>query len=754
MTASVYAAMRRAAVLGLGPMTVPQWRRDRHGAHARGPSGTADRARAASAGGGVGLSVLVGAIVMVIGCGDPPRRGRGEGDAAQGRTPAEDDRGRAETAGALSQTGGSEEDGPAAQASVGVDRGEGGGEAEVASEDVAGKDAAGEAVEGSGAESNGAAEPESGELVANGGEGGLDDPGKERGIMLGSSRSAVEVLSPWTAARSIFESGPHDDGLGPEAIVPPDPQPLQIGLRSLPDSLDPLGELDPWGERIAEDLLFDGLMRRSAAGAPWVEPALADRCEVDSPGAVKVVECHLRGGIEFSDGRPLEADDVVYSLSYGLDPRRTWARDRIGLSSLKQVEIVDKPAKTRGDADPGRWIRITFDRREPLALELIASVMIVPRRAHRERSKSFGRTPIGTGPMRVVASESDSLELERVPGWSRDDREAPEQERISFVQVSDAAVGLTLLRRGTLHVLAEMSPAHYPAGLLTPGMAARFRAFVLTPPRYDLLVYNVASGPQSSATMRFALHDAIPRAQIAHEIYRSAGQDVEVPVDLQPPREIDLDALKASGRSDLEAIDIPAAPPRERDASAHLAVSLILDQLGWKVERGLRQRAEQPLRVTIMWEGSAGRGADCVRAVRDEWRSLNMVVPFATASWNYLLQLMRRGEFQVAALRYAPPANGDLYTFFHSKGPLNLSRVNDARLDAALDGYRVATSPQQRDAALRSIADELARLRPVSVIHAPLEVMLVSRRVDGIEFVADLPRLDRLVLRPIERALW
>jgi hypothetical protein len=46
------------------------------------------------------------------------------------------------------------------------------------------------------------------------------------------------------------------------------------------------------------------------------------------------------------------------------------------------------------------------------------------------------------------------------------------------------------------------------------------------------------------------------------------------------------------------------------------------------------------------------------------------------------------------------------------------------------------------------VATRLAELRPVSVVHAPTRIMLTSRRVTGLSFVDDLPRLDRIELGP------
>ena len=284
---------------------------------------------------------------------------------------------------------------------------------------------------------------------------------------------------------------------------------LVIAVRSVPRDLDPLGGLPPWGVRIAEDLVFEGLVQRQGETHPWVTPALADRCQTDAPFHIREVVCHLRSGATFHDGSAVTPDDVVYSVERWMVPRMATTRAEWGLGDLEQVDIVEGPAVDAPVTATGRWIRVRFAKSDPLTLERLSAIKVVPRARHRGRTEAFGQAPVGSGPMRVVSMSQDRLVLERTP--SGDTALA----RVVFRAVDDGAAALTLLRRGDIHVLAEMAPAHVPVELAKPGMAPRFRAHVLTPPWFDVLLYNLRREPQSSGRMRDALDAAIPRAELA-----------------------------------------------------------------------------------------------------------------------------------------------------------------------------------------------------------------------------------------------
>lgn len=530
---------------------------------------------------------------------------------------------------------------------------------------------------------------------------------------------------------------------------------LIIATPRVPDDLDPLGGLEPMAARVVDDAVFEGLVAPMDTGWPWVAPALADACVVVPADAPRDVYCHLRPDRVFHDGTPVTVDDVEYSLEFWMDPRRGWLRDRHGLSTLKRVERVDGPPRRAdaervdgfGDAarDPGRWFRVSFSDPHPLALETIAGMKVVPKKAHRGRRRAFARAPIGSGPMRVETLESERLVLQAVAADNRADDAAADGgvTRIVLRQVDDGAEVLTLMRRGDVHIATELSRTHVPEELAEAGMSARFNAWLVSPPRYDLVIYNLRSGVQSGPRLRAALDDGIPRAEIAGILGGTPPLALAAPVDLHDPSPIDLALVAEAGRAarwgTAGLVEDTAAADDVRGAE-RLAAEL--NALGWEAERGVRRRDATTLRVVLMWNGAAGHGRKVAASLKAAWRGQGVTVPYATASWSYLRGPLRRGEFDMALARVAQADDADLYPYFHSRGALNISGIADAQLDAALVAYRRARTPEERAQTERAVAERIAVVRPVSVLHAPTAISLVSRRVVGLRFVDDLPALS------------
>ncbi|MBL4689029.1 MAG: ABC transporter substrate-binding protein [Nannocystaceae bacterium] len=540
---------------------------------------------------------------------------------------------------------------------------------------------------------------------------------------------------------------------------------LVIAAPSVPDALDPLDGLTPLAARIVDDAVFEGLVRRTDTGWPWASPALADSCVLVPADVPRDVYCHLTPGMTFHDGSAVTAEDVEYSLAYWLDPRRGWLRDRHGLSSLKKIERVDGPP-SRADAaappgfvagprDADHWFRVSFSEPHPLALQLIASMKIVPKASHRGRRRAFAKAPVGTGPMRVTVLEPDRVVLElrddlvdSAPGGQGD-----RARRIVLRQINDGAEVLTLMRRGEVHIATELARTHVPEELAESGMAARFEAWLVSPPRYDVLIYNLRGGLQSGPRLRSALDAGLPRAAIASLLGGAPPLPIAAPVDIHDPTPIDLKAIARAGHSARWGAaglveDIDAA----QDVQGAEALAAALDSLGWSMERGVRRRENNSLRLVLMWNGASGHGRQVASAIKSAWREQGVVVPYATASWSYLRGPLRRGEFDLALARMADASDADLYPYFHSRGVLNISGIVDAELDAALVAFRLAKTPLARREAETAVAQRLTALRPVSVLHAPTAITLVSRRVQGLRFIDDLPELSGAIrLLPHDR---
>ncbi len=284
-----------------------------------------------------------------------------------------------------------------------------------------------------------------------------------------------------------------------------------------------------------------------------------------------------------------------------------------------------------------------------------------------------------------------------------------------------------------------------PEELAKPGMAPRFEAYLLTPPEFDVVLYNLRNGAQAGPRMREALDLGIARGRLAARVGMppAAAQTI---VDLTPPQPIDLQALGEAGVSvQWGMAGLPSRPAYDDEAAATEAAGL-LDALGWTLERGVRRKATGNLRLVLTWDGSNGRGRSIATTLKEAWKGLGVQVPYATASWSYVLGLMRRGEFDLGLVRLVTHSDADLYPLLHSRGAHNMTGVADAALDTALEAFRAAQTHDERVTAQRAIERRLIELRPISLLHAPTEVMVVSKRVGNIRFVDDKPSLAELRL--------
>src|SRR5690606_35703318 len=145
-------------------------------------------------------------------------------------------------------------------------------------------------------------------------------------------------------------------------------------------------------------------------------------------------------------------------------------------------------------------------------------------------------------------------------------------------------------------------------------------------------------------------------------------------------------------------------PSLDDDYRALVGASAALDALEWPVERGMGRRSGGPLRVALTWDGHTGRASATVDRIRTAWEAIGVSVPEATASWNYLLILLRKAEFKAALGRLGGHSAEDLYHLFHSRGAINFSGVADEERDRALSDYRGAPDRAARDAAKQRVA--------------------------------------------------
>jgi ABC-type transport system substrate-binding protein len=215
-----------------------------------------------------------------------------------------------------------------------------------------------------------------------------------------------------------------------------DPNTVVVLIESSPANLDPRVGIDAQSQRI-DALLFDGLVARTPDFQ--FEPALATSWERPNP---LTLVFHLRSDVRFSDGRPLTARDVAWTIE-----------------SLKKGVVIS--AKTNSYAsvasvDAVNPTTVVFHLNRPdnflLTNLSTGAIGIVPDGS----GSDFWRHLVGSGPFRLVSQQFDQdVVIERNPlTWGI----KPKIERVRFAVVPDAITEALELEKGSGDVAINSLP--------------------------------------------------------------------------------------------------------------------------------------------------------------------------------------------------------------------------------------------------------------------------------------------------------
>jgi peptide/nickel transport system substrate-binding protein len=170
-----------------------------------------------------------------------------------------------------------------------------------------------------------------------------------------------------------------------------------------------------------------------------VMPALATK--VDRPDDTTYV-VHLRPGVAFFDGRPMTADDVVFSLDRVRDPKfgSYWG---YFAERVKSVEATDRQTVT-----------ITLSKPDAIFYRMLATPMaqVLEKRYVEQAGREYG-SPTGgvmcTGPYKLTRwSKGNSIVLGRNDAWWNRKARPQHPAEVRFTFVTDDATATSALTNG------------------------------------------------------------------------------------------------------------------------------------------------------------------------------------------------------------------------------------------------------------------------------------------------------------------
>jgi peptide/nickel transport system substrate-binding protein len=271
---------------------------------------------------------------------------------------------------------------------------------------------------------------------------------------------------------------------------------LKFARSVAPTQLDPANSIIA-GDVYTLDKIFEPLYITSPTGqlTPW----LATGYDVSKDK--KTFTFHLRPGVKFSDGTPLTAADVVFSINRA-------RRNSKGPLSFLDGAITSLEAKGTSSVVANLsapWAPFLSD------ISVFANGILPANYAGKTEAEFFA-DPIGTGPFAVTGFKSDAstLTLQRNAHYWQAGK--PYLDAIEFVFVDNDNQRVLQLRGGQVHVADSIPPAQVSslksASSVTVGLYPAWEV--------DLLVFNEQDAKFADRHVRRAITYAIDRNALVH----------------------------------------------------------------------------------------------------------------------------------------------------------------------------------------------------------------------------------------------
>jgi peptide/nickel transport system substrate-binding protein len=447
---------------------------------------------------------------------------------------------------------------------------------------------------------------------------------------------------------------------------PRPPSTIVVIIESSPNNLDPRQGTDAQSEHVGP-LIFDALVKKDTHYnlAPWLATSWEE--QLDPLTGSEEWVFHLRDGVHFQNGQPLEAADVVWTIESLIDPRLA------GLISAKSGNFA---AVDRVEARDRLTVVVHMKRPDAGLLFNLSDGLfgVVPRGA----GSDFGLHPLGSGPYRFISQVQDKeVVLERSPGcWSEQlsvDGEPPQPQiqRLQFDVVPDTITSALELQKGS---------ADAASNVLTPDMVYALRnapgVQTATGPGSNVwyLNFNVQDPALRDKRVRQAVALAIDKPAIMAALWRGHARLAN---SLLPPGQW-------ARADDAELAQYPHDPAR---------AAALLQAAGYPAGKdGVRVRLELKISTDEVTRLLAA-------VLQQQLRAAGIAVNIRSAEFGTFYSDVTHGVFQMYILKWVGSnEDPDIFRYMVSSGSFppkgaNRGHYVNPRVDALLAQAATETGP-------------------------------------------------------------
>jgi peptide/nickel transport system substrate-binding protein len=526
---------------------------------------------------------------------------------------------------------------------------------------------------------------------------------------------------------------------------------LVVALRSEPKTLNPVLSVDATSREVIGALNAD--LVHINRETQRTEPALAKSWTVSSDG--RKYTLRLRQGIQFSDGTPFTADDVVFSFELYLDQAlHSPQRDLLVLDDkpivVKKIDAYTVEFDLAKPYGPGERI---FDGLAIMPRHLLEKPYRDGKLAERWSTAAHPEEIAGLGPFRLKEySPGQQIVLERNPNYWKTDslgRRLPYLGAINFVFVANEDAQVVKFQAGETDILERANADNFT--LLQKDARAKSRCLSDLGPGLEFLflVFNMnrldaAKFPDLPSKQvwfrdlkfRQAVSLALDRKSMARLAYQ--GRATPIWGHVTPGDKLWLNT------------SLPH-PDRSVDQAKALLGSA---GFSWNASGALLDPEKHPVTFTILVSSSNAQRSKLATIAQDDLKALGMDVQVVPMEFRALVdRVLNTKEYEAVLMNLV---NGDVdptpeMNLWLSSGETHLWDLGEAKpatpWEAELDRLMQAQMTTVDFAARKKLYD---RVQEIVAQNVPLVFLLSPNVLVGAQ--ASVGNFRPAILEPY--ALW
>ncbi|OGT19171.1 MAG: ABC transporter substrate-binding protein [Gammaproteobacteria bacterium RBG_16_57_12] len=483
-------------------------------------------------------------------------------------------------------------------------------------------------------------------------------------------------------------------------------------------TITPLVSSDIYAAQVQE-YVQESLLTRNPETLEW-EGLIAKSWQTSADGLTFTFT--LRNNVKFSDGKPLDANDVVFSFKFIMNEKIAAPRERAYYEKLASVTATDTH-------------EVVFKFKEPYfnSLSLAGGMKIMPRHFYEpylKQPETFNQSKgllMGSGPYRLLdpkgwTPDKGMVELERNPRYWGPVQ--PSFHRLIWKVIENDSARLTTYRNGEIDVYSAR-PREYQSLQDDKELMSRSQRFEYMSPMagYSYIAWNQLRNGQATrfadARVRQAMTYLTDRSRLISEVMLGYAEPAISPFN---PRSPQHDSKLLPHPFDLARAKqlLKEAGYEDRDKDG-----ILEDAAGKRFEFELTyfQGNEDTQRIVLF--------------IKDLYARAGILLKPKPSEWSVMIDMLDKKDFDAITLGWSSGVETDIYQMFHSSQMLtggdNFISYKNEHLDRLIDQARSAVDEARRMALWQECERIMHEDQPYTFLMRNKSLVFVDQRIRNLQ---------------------